>query len=117
MDLVTLATGIYGFTTAAKSMGWKNAASYFGQLASDVSATTVATIGDYCDWPMGVAMLLSLGTGLTVGQVGNHLIFKRNGIKIFRKEVSERGEFLDDLMSQRTLQGSVSFGRKAVQQV
>ena len=34
-------------------------------------------------------MLLSLGTGLTVGQVGNHLIFKRNGIEIFRKEVIE----------------------------
>ena len=68
LDLVTLETGIYGFTTAAKSMGWKKAASYLGQLvlvelASDVSATTVATIGDYCDWPVGVTMLLSLGTG------------------------------------------------------
>ena len=96
VELVTLATGIYGFTTAAKSMGWKKAASYFGQLAlvelaSDVSATTVATIGEYCDWPMGVTLLLSLATGLTVGQVGNHLIFERNGIEIFRKEVIEGG--------------------------
>ena len=40
-------------------------------------------------------MLLSLGTGLTVGQVGNHLIFERNGIEIFRKEIPEGEEFLN----------------------
>lgn len=49
VDLVTLATGLYGFSTAAKNMGWKKATAYFAQLAlvelaSDVSATTVATI-------------------------------------------------------------------------
>ena len=36
---------------------------------------------------MGVTLLLSLGTGLTVGQVGNQLIFMRNGIEIFRKVI------------------------------
>lgn len=82
-------------------MGWTKATAYFAQLAlvdlaSDVSATIVATIGGYYDWPAGVTLLLSLGTGITVGQIGNHLIFKSNGIEIFRKEIPEGERFLDD---------------------
>ena len=96
VDLVTLATGLYGFSTAAKGMGWKQATACFAklalvELASDMSATAVATIGNYYDWPAGLTLLLSLGTGITVGQIGNELVLKRNGIEIFRKEVIEGG--------------------------
>ncbi len=102
VDLITLATGLYGFSVAAKNMGKKEVLRYFAQmalceLAADVSATTVATIGEYNDWPAGLTLLLSLGTGLTVGRIGNELIFKRNGIEILRKEVPEGGTDLKEL--------------------
>lgn len=43
MDLITLATGLYGFSVAAKNMGKKEVLRYFTQmalceLAADVSA-------------------------------------------------------------------------------
>ncbi len=96
VDLITLATGLYGFSVAAKNMGKKEVLRYFAQmalceLAADVSATTVATIGEYNDWPAGLTLLLSLGTGLTVGRIGNQLIFERNGIEILRREIPEGG--------------------------
>ncbi|GFH97450.1 hypothetical protein IMSAGC003_04021 [Lachnospiraceae bacterium] len=47
VDLITLATGLYGFSVAAKNMGKKEVLRYFTQmalceLAADVSAATVA---------------------------------------------------------------------------
>ncbi len=47
VDLITLATGLYGFSVAAKNMGKKEVLRYFAQmalceLAADVSAATVA---------------------------------------------------------------------------
>lgn len=92
VDLITLATGLSGFMETAKTLGMKQVARLvMVELTADAAATAVATIGEYHDWPPGLTMRLSLGTGITVGQIGNHLVFEKDGIEICRRECGSLG--------------------------
>ncbi|MCI9324117.1 MAG: hypothetical protein HFH81_12810 [Lachnospiraceae bacterium] len=48
MDLITLATGLYGFSVAAKNMGKKEVLRYFTQMAlCELAADVSAAMGIY----------------------------------------------------------------------
>ncbi len=48
MDLITLATGLYGFSVAAKNMGNKEVLRYFTQMAlCELAADVSAAMGIY----------------------------------------------------------------------
>ena len=120
IDLITFGTGLAA--TKAAGLGRWAALKQMAKVAavdfaSNTAACATSALAEELGLPMGITLLLSFASGVTVGQIGNKLVFRNANLDVLGeidiKDIPELESIqeLDDIVSLRDMMSEEEIAR------